>query len=396
MRFTLTTKQAKKLFTLFNRVADARSTMPVLGAVCMTVQPQNRIGFRVTDLESDLRITLKAQAPCEEGMAIVSCANIIKLLRKSKSKTSIFEAHKPADGSVIPKMKLRTSGVNFTLDAFVPDDYPNWSTDGISSCGYVNYYGLQRAVSQVEHAVSYDDARPHLSGMLFEMTEDEELMCVGTDGHRLALATTDIEGPAHNTELNGTALASRYSINHLLHVFKAFPDAEECTVGYADKWLHVDIVLAEDNEVERIYMKLKLNDATFPPIERVISKDAPKWSLVVKREALLQAADTLSVVSDVLRMRGTEKVLSLMADGDEMSGEKAVEGRHIRVRGNGPKAIKAKDIGPVGVANRYVMDVLKSWDDETEVRISMFGETEQIQLRGMTTHPLAVVMPMRL
>ena len=394
MYFKLNTKLAKKLLVLFNRVTDARSSMSVLGAISMTVQPQNKIDLRATDLDMDLRVTLKAKdTKPREGMCIVNCANVLKLVRKIKAPSVALSASTPKD-SVLPKMILQAGKADFSIDALAPVDYPDWEEDLIETCAYVNYYGLQRVVSQVDHAASFDDARPHLSSMLFERTEDEELMCVATDGHRLALSSTDIEGFAGNVSHEGAALVSRYAIINLLHVFKTFHDSNQCTVAFGQKYMHINIVLGKDSEVESVYMKLKLNDCKFPNYKNVINKNAPKWHIIVKRNELLEAADMLSVVDNVLRIQGIGTTLMLMSQSDEMNGTQHIEGRRSNVRATQPKVEDQKK--PALVMNKYIRDVLKAWSDESEVQIRMYGPLDQIHIRGVTTHPFAIVMPKRL
>lgn len=391
MHFKLNTKLAKKLVALIDRVADARSTMPILGAICMTVQPDERVVLRATDLDVDLRITLKSNTTPREGTTLAPCNNIVKLLRKTKSANVTFSS--ASDNN---DMLLQANNADFRLEGFVPDDYPNWTDDNFTVCADVSYYGLKRIIMQTEHAASFDDARPHLSAMLFEMTEDEELLCAAMDGHRMASATTDIEAFA-NAPYVGNVLASRYAIVRLINVFKAFPDCEQCTVMFSDKFLHVNMTLGEGSDVENVWVKLKLQDAKFPPYEHVINNDAPDWSLIVQRGALQEATDTLSVVADCLRIHGIGDTLMLGAHGNDMDGSQKVEGRRVKARSSKPVAKTVQDQDePTGVSNKYILDVMKAWVDDQDIQVRLYGPHNQIQLRGLTTQALAVIMPMRL
>src|SRR5260370_41912262 len=82
---------------------------------------------------------------------------------------------------------LRCAGASYRLVGLTPEEFPAVG-DGAST-GWLTLDGkvIREMLSQTTFAISHDESRYALNGVLLAV-QDKELRMVATDGHRLALA----------------------------------------------------------------------------------------------------------------------------------------------------------------------------------------------------------------
>ena len=159
-------------------IIGTRSTLPVLGNVLLEAEA-GKLTLTTTDLE--LRITTKIDAEIEiEGKTTIRAKKLLSLVSKfigDKICMNCNEKHHT-------EIKCGTS--NFTLLGLPADDFPVPVTfSGVRRCKFKqNEFG--RIFDQISYAVSLDDSRKALHGILCSV-KDNTFTAVATDGKRLAL-----------------------------------------------------------------------------------------------------------------------------------------------------------------------------------------------------------------
>jgi len=268
------------------RAVGTRSPLPILqGVLCEVAGGVLRVTG--TDTEVTIRTKLEVEV-IEEGRTLIPAKLAAEAVRKLPVGAVTVSA---ADGEV----EITGNGPRFRLRELTVDDYPS-VPGGIGDGGTpVDGDVLTKALTQVGVAASTDEARPMLTGVLFE-TEQDALRLVATDSYRLAVR--DLDG------VEGTAST--------LVPFRALREIGR-TIG--DPKMSVDLGDREATfSSERGRLTARVIEANFPNYRQLLPDSYPN-RLVVAREALLDAVGRASLVAeDHIPVR-----LSMHSGGVELS-----------------------------------------------------------------------------
>jgi len=251
-----------------NRAVGTRTALPVLQGLLCEVSGTT---LRITG--TDLDITVRTQAEVEvieEGRAVIPGRLLSEAVRK-------MPPGQVTIGVDETDIEIQGNGPRFTLRPLTVDDFPA-QEDIVSDGVEVDGEALAEAINQVTIAASSDGARPILTGVLFE-TSDEGLRMVATDSYRLA--KRDLSGVG----LEGTGLVPARGLRELPR-----------TIG-APK------VIAQLREREAVFssdrgtMRLRLIDGNFPKYQSLLP-DAYPNQVILNREELLDALGRVTLVAE--------------------------------------------------------------------------------------------------
>jgi DNA polymerase-3 subunit beta len=222
---------------------------------------------------TDLDVTVRTQAEVEvmeEGRAVIPG----RLLSEAVRKMPIGQV---TIGATDTDVEIQGNGPRFTLRPLTADDFPTQEeivTDGVE----VDGEALTEAINQVTIAASADGARPILTGVLFE-TSDDGLRLVATDSYRLA--KRDLSGIG----LQVSGLVPARGLRELPR-----------TIG-APK------VTAQIREREAVFssergtLRLRLIDGNFPKYQSLLPESYPN-QIILEKEALLDALGRVTLVAE--------------------------------------------------------------------------------------------------
>jgi len=160
-----------------SRAVGTRSPLPILqGILCDVVA--GKLIVTGTDNEITVRTYLDVEVT-DEGKTVIPAKLAAEAVRKLPPGAVTVSS---ADGEV----EITGSGPRFKLREMTVDDYPKIEDADTSAAVSVDGAELIKALSQVGVAASNDDARPTLTGVLFE-SKDDVLRLVATDSYRLAV-----------------------------------------------------------------------------------------------------------------------------------------------------------------------------------------------------------------
>lgn len=251
------------------RAVGTRSPLPILQGVLCEVQG-GRLRVTGTDTEVTVRTALEVEV-LEEGRTLVPAKLAAEAVRKLPIGAVTMTA---ADGEV----EITGNGPRFKLRELTVDDYPSISVGSVTGAPEVDGDVFVRAVNQVGVAASNDEARPTLTGVLFE-SENDALRLVATDSYRLAVR--DLPG------VDGTATT--------LVPYRALRELNR-TIG--DKKMAVSVGEREATFAsERGTLSVRVIESTFPNYRQLLPDSYPA-KLVVAKEGLLDAVGRASLVAE--------------------------------------------------------------------------------------------------
>lgn len=176
MEFKVSSKVLEKLLSKIIPAVPSRTPMPVLENFLFEIKDGALI-VSATDLEIALRASINVAA--ESNLKMVVPARLLYDVIRNLEDTQIqFES------SPNLKLKLKTDFGTYNIGYSSHEDFPTIPVVSRDKEVIIGGNDLKRAIDQTSFAMSKEDMRPAMTGMLFEFSSDG-LRFVTTDGHRL-------------------------------------------------------------------------------------------------------------------------------------------------------------------------------------------------------------------
>lgn len=370
------------LTTVLDAVAT-KPAQPVLSNVLLEAEG-DRLTLSATDL--DLSIRTRVLADVETPGRITVPARTLAGITREWPDADLTLALE--DGRVILSGRL---GANegegrYSLAATPPDEFPEMpdSLEGLSlSFGDTSGLDgslLKTMIDKTSFAVSRDETRPVLNGVLWRI-EPEQMVMVATDGSRLAEFRKTWQGG--QTPVNGSAevILPPQACNEL---GKLLEDPDSLT----------DAVLGESQVLFQIgdtQLLSRLIEGPYVDYEQVVPRDNDK-RMTIPVEQLLPAVRRVSILSSSythqVRMQLTEATVELTASSQELGGE----AREVI-----PADYSSEEI-EVAYNSHYLMEILRKLASEEVILDLRDSVTAAVvrpaeQLDGEDSYYL--LMPMR-
>lgn len=251
------------------RAVGTRSPLPILQGVLCEVEG-SRLRVTGTDTDITIRTTLEVEA-LEDGRTVIPAKLAAEAVRKLPAGAVSVTA---ADGEV----EITGNGPRFRLRELNVDDFPKLPERGEGTTLQVDGGSFTSALTQVGVAASGDEARPTLTGVLFE-GEGDTMRLVATDSYRLAVRDMpDIAGMAPT-----------------LVPFRALRELGRALGDGA-----MDVVLGDRDAnfaTDRGSLSVRIIEANFPNYRQLLPDSYPN-RLVVSKTALLDAVGRASLVAE--------------------------------------------------------------------------------------------------
>lgn len=176
MRFTVPQKDflahLQKLFA----VVPGKTTHPILNNILFHVEP-TEVRMTATDLEISLVTRMKVEGGEGEDLAIPA-KRLVEIVRELDERPITVQTDRQG------QVEILSGQASFTIPSEQAENFPKLPGIEVSAELEMSTDRLRQHVERLAFAVSTDDLRPVLTGVLFEFRE-ESLNLVATDGHRL-------------------------------------------------------------------------------------------------------------------------------------------------------------------------------------------------------------------
>src|SRR5262245_10674344 len=353
-----------KALQMVHNVVEPRQTLPILANVLIEAEG-DMVRLTATDLELGARISLPGQVT-KPGSITLSARKLLEIVKEQAAAPLSIRGQDNA------WVALRCGASSYKLVGLSADDFP-----GITSVDPPERIRLEgklllTMLEQTSFAISQDESRYALNGILFS-ARDGELRLVATDGHRLALATRPL--PPGNSAFSG--IVPRKAVHEMRRVLAGGDD--------------VEIGLGENHFVLRLpnfLLLSRLIEGTFPNYEQVVPRGYP-FHVSVGRAAVTAALRRVSVLSEErtrpIKVTVSHDSLKLMAYHPEF-GE-AEETLPVQYTG---------DEITIGFNSRYLLDALGAQDSEQVTVELKDGLSPGVVKTSEDEGYLCVIMPMRI
>ena len=180
MKFTVSKENFFNVLQKVSNVTPVRSTLPILSCILFTAK-DNTLKMRSTDLEITMAASCDIQIEEEGAIAIPS--KIIKEITGELPNT-LLNFHVEDEQVII----TTESGGEYKIMGHPAMEFPTEPIVDDSKIITLQAEKFKRVVEKTGFAVSRDEMKVALNGVLFQFGENE-LKAVSTDGHRLVKYT---------------------------------------------------------------------------------------------------------------------------------------------------------------------------------------------------------------
>ena len=274
MRFTISREKLQEGLAAVAASIPAKTTLPVLANIL--VETTDR-GIRLSGTDLDIAVSTEVTADVETSGAITIPAKKLTEIARELPPSPVKMA---AAGE--QRVTLDCGRSHFKILGLPRDEFPSFPTVRFNESWRIRSGDLQKLISLTSFAVSTEESRPILNGVLWEL-KPESMRMVATNGHRLA----KMEMPVKSS---GAAPAADLIIppKALEQVRRLFPADEELEIARGDNHLGFR------SPFTAVYTRLI--EGPYPNYDQVIPKDNDRIA-VADRVALTSALKRMSVIA---------------------------------------------------------------------------------------------------
>ncbi len=373
MKFSVVSNDLHKALSKIISVVPSKSTLPILENVLFELTG-NDLRLTASDLELSMTVSLQVQGE-SDGRIAIPAKKLNETLRALSSADVSFNAD---DAS--RRIVIKTEQGEYRMAGENASSFPEAEKLEEDFALQMDTDLLRSIIAKTVYAVSTDDLRPSMMGVLFQWREGQ-FYAVSTDGHRLVRIKHKGALSEALGEGDRDVIIPAKALNI---VSKSLGDG---TVGVVFGRSNVRITFGDMMLLSRII------DERYPNYESVIPQENERV-LSVNRAALIAAVHRCSIFSNAItnqvRFSVSKDEVKVSAEDIDFGGE---------ARETVPAQFSDDDDLDIGFNARYVVEALQHLDsDEVNFHFSAptrAGLVSPKQEAG-ELEILMLVMPLRL
>jgi DNA polymerase-3 subunit beta len=334
MKFTINQDKFSEILQQHLPVLPARTSLPILNSVKWDIKNQ-KLRMHSTDLEITLITECEVESDAD-GSVAVPARKISEIVRELPNE--------PISVFIEDNFRVKLQGYKgfYQVAGSDPEDFPAIPDEGIKERLEVKGEKLKRMIEHTSFAVSKDDMRPTLCGILLQILP-EDMRSVSTDGHRLAKMV----------EISSNEESSRFEaivpVKALQLAAKTMKDEEDIKIGLSNNYLMLGL--------NGDFLYSRLIEGKYPLYENVIPKSNSNI-LVVNIESFASTVRRVSIFSNSLTRQ-----IKLAISKDKM----IISAEDIETGGEAEEELSVEYQGEdmlIGFNANYVMEALRQIDTE--------------------------------
>ena len=368
MKFSTSKLELQKALQKLSKATPTRSTLPILSCVLIDVNTEQTV-LRTTDLEITIQIEI-ASSYEEKGSAALPLKTLLEITNE------LPDVRLTISVDTNYKTTIETEVGKYDLMGKPSEEFPTFPNQKHKQTLNIKGVVLKEIIESTLFAVSQDELKPALTGVLFKFLENS-FTAVSTDGHRLVkYERNDFLSEKIEEEI----IIPKKFLSFL---------ATQLSDGDVNFSLGESFITAQ---LKKDIIITKIIDEKFPDFNSVIPKDSNKTFLIDKK-VLLGAIRRVAIFSNksthqVALSLNTDK--SFVTTEDPEKSSKAKE--HIIGEFSGEEII-------IGYNSEYLKDIVSHVSGEiveiklnNSVSAALFEETPKRE----NVKSLMLLMPIRL
>lgn len=348
-------------------VLDRRQALPILGHVLLRIQG-DELAVTGTDSEVELVAFAKLANPQEASEITLPGRKLYDICRVLPEGSSVdFKLSQQL-------MQLNCGRSRFSLQTLPVSEFPSLEDLPAQVELTLQQNAFRSLLEQTQFAIAQQDVRYFLNGLLLEL-QQANLVAVGSDGHRLALAQLALNTPAASLI---RLLVPRRGI---LELVKLLDNSDE-SMTLAMSPVHIQI------QTKDFRFTSRLIDGQFPDYKSFFPRQLDKIVTIVNadlKQALSRAAILANDKVKAIRFELTENLLTLTTTNQE--NEEAQES--LTVSYTGPAL-------STGFNLSYFLDVLSVLQGDS-LRLQLANPESSVVIESTLDNQASyLIMPLRI
>jgi DNA polymerase-3 subunit beta len=192
MKFTITREKLQEGLLAVVSSVPAKTTLPVLSNILLEAKKD---GIRLSGTDLDIAVSTTVPAEVDEEGAITLPAKKLSDIARELPAASVR-----ISSAGEQKANVECGKSRFRLLGLPKDEFPSFPQVKFENAWKAPAKDLHKLISHVAFAVSTEESRPILNGVLWELRKDRMRM-VATNGHRLARMELSLEGGSAQADL---------------------------------------------------------------------------------------------------------------------------------------------------------------------------------------------------
>ncbi len=303
MKFIVSSTLLLKQLQQVSGVLNTNNTLPILDHFLFEIKGKE-MRVSVSDLETTMITTIGLEKSSNDGAVCVPAKILLDILKTFAEQPLSFDVDDKNFG-----LEISSDHGKYKVPGVASSDFPKLPEMSAASTLSLGADALYGGINKCLFATGVDDMRPIMSGVFFELNNDN-ITFVATDAHKLVKYTrTDARAD------KGSTFILPKKPNNLLKNLLTDVDGE------------VEIQFNDTNArfvMAGVELVCRLIDGKYPNYEAVIPKDNPN-TMTIDRQALLNSIRRVSLFSNKtthqirLKMAGSE--LHISAEDLDFSNE---------------------------------------------------------------------------
>jgi len=271
MRFTIMRQNLHNALAAVSAAVPSKTTLPVLSNILFDAV-EDGVRMSGTDLDVAVRVQVPAEVQ-EQGSLTAPGKKLQEITRELPDQP--VEVATRGD-----QIELRCGRSHFKLNGLPADEFPALPEVDFEAGWGVRGADLHNLIQHTAFAVSTEESRPILNGVLWEL-RDGMMRMVATNGHRLARMDVPGTGGKDSAELIVPPKA-------LDQIRRLFGPSDEIEISRSDNHLGF--------RAGQTLVFTRLIEGPYPNYEQVIPRENDK-AATVDRQALAAALRRVGVVA---------------------------------------------------------------------------------------------------
>ena len=347
--------------------AEAKQTLAILGNMLVKVSA-NKAVFTASDLE----IEIMSEVPCDadtDGEFSIPAKKFLEVCNALAGNDQIQVVLSENKADVIAgKSKV-------SLPTLPANDFPLMTIEHLDNKSKITATELSKLINKTSFAMAYQDARHFLNGMHL-CTENERLISVCTDGHRLSKYESSTA-----CDLPISIIIPRKAILEINRILSSINDNNKILAEFTASKNNFQI------KINDYLVTTKLIEGNYPNFNKVIP-DQTKSTITIDKATFKNSLNIISKVVNQqykgVKLTPTSNALHLITSNTESEvGEDEIEASY-----DGEET-------SIGFNISYIQDVIDTLEsDSVEIRIN--DQNSGCILSGPSdSSSIFVIMPMR-
>lgn len=337
MKFSCEQQKLTKALNVVSKAVTSRTTIPILKGIMLEVTSEGKLTMSASDLDISIQDTINVNVS-EAGAIIVMAKLFGDIIRKLPSTEIDIECDEENN------VTIKCMNSEFKIIGMSTDEFPsvNITSENNEFIDF-NKDKLRRMIDKTSFAASVDESRGVITGVLIEITADQVSM-IAIDGYRMAITR---KAKVNMNQKN--IIISSKILNEISRIIGDIDsDIEEGKMFLSEK----KAIFKFDN----IQAELRLLDGEFINYADILPKDN-KIEVKVSKRLLMESIERASLLSktgknNLIKISLEENLMTITSNSEEGNVKE-----EIIIDKNGENLI-------IGFNAQYVIDVLKSIDDE--------------------------------